>query len=51
MRFLMFVGMTVGGSVGWWIGGYVGIWTAMLASGVGSVLGIYVVYRLTKDYL
>jgi hypothetical protein len=47
----MFVGLTVGGAIGWWIGSYVGIGTALLVSTVGSLAGIYVVYRLTRDYL
>ena len=51
MRLLMFVGMTVGGAIGWWIGSYGGIWTALLGSTVGSVAGIYIVHRLTRDYL
>ena len=51
MRFLMFVGLTVGGAIGWWIGSYGGIWVALVASTAGSFAGIYVVYRLTKDYL
>ena len=51
MRLLMFVGMTVGGAVGWWIGSYAGIWAALVVSGVGSLAGVYVVYRLTRKYL
>jgi len=51
MRFLMFVGLTVGGAIGWWLGSYAGIWTALLASTAGSAIGIYVVHRLTRDYL
>ncbi len=51
IRFVMFVGLTIGGGIGWWIGSYVGIWTALLVSTIGSLAGIYVVYRLTRDYL
>ena len=51
MRFVMFVGLVIGGWIGWWIGRYVGIWTALLVSTIGSLAGIYVVYRLTRDYL
>jgi hypothetical protein len=51
MRFLLFVGMTVGGAIGWWLGSYGGIWVALLASGVGSLIGVYVTYRLVRDYL
>ena len=51
MRLLMFIGMTVGGWVGWWLGSYANIWVALLASGAGSVAGVYLAYRLTRDYL
>ncbi|MBW2370218.1 MAG: hypothetical protein JRH15_20300 [Deltaproteobacteria bacterium] len=51
MRFLMFIGLTVGGAVGWWIGSYVGIWTAFLVSTIGSLGGVYLVYRLGRGYL
>jgi hypothetical protein len=51
MRFVMCIGMTVGGTIGWWLGDYGGIWTAFLASAVGSFAGVCVVYRLTRDYL
>ena len=51
MRLLMFVGLTVGGAIGWWIGSYVGIGTALLVSTVGSLAGVYGVYRLTRNYL
>ena len=51
MRLLMFVGMTVGGAVGWWLGSYGGIWMALVVSAIGSLAGVYVVYRLTRDYL
>jgi len=51
MRFVMFVGMTIGSTVGWWLGSYEGIFTALLASGVGGVAGIWLAHRLTRDYL
>ena len=50
MRLLMFVGLSVVGAVGWWLGSYVGIWTALLGSTVGGFVGIYVVYRVQRDY-
>lgn len=51
MRLLMFAGLTIGGAIGGWIGSYVGLWTALLLSSVGSLAGVYIVYRLTRDYL
>ena len=46
----MFIALNVGGAVGWWAGEKVGIWTALLASGVGSIAGVWLVWRY-RDYL
>jgi uncharacterized membrane protein YfcA len=51
VRFYYFVAISVGGAVGWWVGDYEGFWTALIASTLGSLIGIYVVYRLSRDYL
>lgn len=52
-RLLMFIGMTVGGYLGWWLGDYLdcGLMTTFLISTLGSMLGIYVVWRMMRDYL
>lgn len=50
MRFLLFVGMTIGGAIGWWLGDYGGIWWALLGSTAGSIVGVYITYKLTRDY-
>jgi hypothetical protein len=52
-RLLMFVGMTVGGYVGWWAGEYVGfdLMGTFLVSSLGSLVGIYAVWRIMRDYL
>lgn len=49
----MFVGTTVGGYLGWWIGesmgfGFMG---AFFVSAIGSLVGIYVAWRILVDYL
>jgi hypothetical protein len=51
VRLLYLVGISVGGAVGWWAGSYEGIWTAFIASTVGSIVAFYAVYRLTRDYV
>ena len=51
MKLCIFIGVNVGGMVGWWLGEYVGIMTAFLASGVGSVLGVYAGWRVAREYL
>ena len=43
--------MTVLGWVGWWLGEKVGLMTAFLLSGVGSLAGVYLGWRIHHDYL
>jgi len=52
-RLLMFLGMTIGGYLGWWAGDYLGfeLMGAFLVSSLGSMAGIYVVWRFMGDYL
>ena len=45
------IGASAGGSIGWWIGDKVGLVTALVLSGIGSVIGVYVVWRIVRDYL
>jgi hypothetical protein len=47
----IFVAMTLLGWVGWWAGSRFGIMTAYIFSGVGSLLGVYVGWRIGRDYL
>ena len=49
----MFLGMTIGGYGGWWAGDYIGfgLMGAFLVSSLGSMAGIYVVWRIMTDYL
>ena len=52
-RLLMFVGMTLGGSAGWWAGDYIGLGLmgTFLVSTLGSIVGVYVTWRITTEYL
>ena len=49
-RLCIFLGMTILGWVGWWLGERVGITTAFLLSGLGSIIGVYVGWRIARDY-
>ncbi len=49
-RFHVFIALNVGGAVGWWLGEYAGIWTALLGSGAGALLGVWLVWRF-REYL
>jgi hypothetical protein len=50
-KICIFVGMTVLGWIGWWLGSKHGLMTAFVLSGVGSLLGVYVGWRINRDYL
>ena len=50
-KICIFVGMTVLGWIGWWIGSKLGLMTAFVLSGVGSLIGVYVGWRINRDYL
>jgi hypothetical protein len=51
MKLCVFTGINIGGAVGWSLGETVGTMTALLASGVGSVLGVYFGWRVARKYL
>ena len=52
-RLLMFIGMTLGGYVGWFAGEYMGLglMATLLVSSLGSAAGVYVAWRIMRDYL
>lgn len=41
MKLLIFVGLNVFGALGWWAGEQFGLMTAFIASGIGSLFGVY----------
>ncbi len=49
-RMLMFTGTTIGGLLGWWFASPAGILMAFIVSSLGSVLGLYVGWRIGRDY-
>jgi hypothetical protein len=50
-KLFWFIGSTLGGMIGWWVGEPFGIMTAVILSAVGTGLGIYVGYKVIRDYL
>ena len=52
-RLAMFLAMTVGGYVGWWAGDCLGfgLMGTFLISSLGSIIGIYVTWRLVVAFL
>lgn len=49
-RLLMFSGTTLGGLLGWWMASSGGIVLSFVVSSVGSVLGLYLGWRISRDY-
>lgn len=50
-KFVIWTGMSIGGSIGWWLGSMVGIMTAFVLSVVGTAFGLYAARRLFANYL
>ena len=51
MKLLIFIGMNVFGALGWWIGEQFGIMTAFIASGIGSMIGVYAGWWTARRFL
>ena len=49
-KLCIFVGMAVLGTIGWWVGNKFGMVTAFVLSGIGSMAGVYVGWRINRDY-
>jgi hypothetical protein len=49
-KLLLFLGTTLGGWLGYWLGDALGVMTAYWLSGLGSLLGIYVGWKLNHEY-
>jgi len=49
-KLCILVGVTVLGWVGWLIGAYFGFMTGYIVSGIGSLLGVYVGWRVNRDF-
>ncbi len=47
----IFVAVTLLSSIGWWLGSRFGVFIAFLLSSVGSLAGVYVGWRIYRDYL
>jgi len=50
-RFVLFVTTTVLGYVGWWLAEDLGIFPALLASTVGSAVGVFLGLKLYEEIL
>jgi len=50
-KLCIFIGMTVLGWAGWWLGDKVGFVTAFIVSGVGSLVGVYLGWRIYRDLI
>ena len=52
-RRVIYIGMILGGWVGWWAGDYVGlgIMGTFMVSTLASFAGVYLTWRIMRDYL
>jgi len=51
MKFLIFIGVNVGCYAGWAIAESYGLLIAFIASGIGSILGVYAGWWAARRYL
>ena len=49
-KLCILLGMTIVGWAGWWVGARVGFLTAFLLSCMGSVIGVYLGWRINRYY-
>ena len=50
-KLCIFIGVTVFGWLGWWIGARFGVMTGYVLSSLGSIVGVYVGWRINRDYM
>jgi hypothetical protein len=51
LKLCILIMVTVLSSIGWWLGARFGIFTSFGLSFVGSLAGVYVGWRIHRDYL
>jgi len=49
-KLCIFIGMSVFGWLGWWAGAKVGFMTGFLVSGFGSLVGVYIGWRINREF-
>ncbi len=50
-KLCIFVCTTAFGWLGWWLGAKAGFMTGFVISSIGSLAGVYVGWRIHRDYL
>jgi hypothetical protein len=51
MKLCIFVGVNVGGYAGWVLGEPMGMTTAFVVSSLGSLVGVWVGWKVAREYL
>lgn len=49
-KLCIFVGLTIGSYVGWWGGAHWGIMYAFILSSIGSLAGVYLGWRINRQF-
>jgi len=50
-KFIILIGMGIGGWLGWHIGSYIGFMTAFFLSIIGTSAGMYAAKMIVKNYI
>jgi hypothetical protein len=50
-KFFMIICLTIFSWLGWWIGAKIGLMTAYIFSVIGGMVGVYVGWKINRDYL
>ena len=49
-KLCILIGTTLFSWIGWWVGARFNFLTGFILSGVGSIVGVYVGWRINRDY-
>jgi hypothetical protein len=50
-KLFMIICITIFSWLGWWIGAKIGFMTGYIVSVIGGMAGVYVGWRISRDYL
>jgi hypothetical protein len=50
-KLFMLICITIFSWIGWWLGARIGLMTGYIFSVIGGMLGVYIGWRLKRDYM
>lgn len=51
IKLCCWIGVFVGGVIGWWLGAFLGFGWAFTISSLGSILGVFIGWKIATEYL